>query len=61
MDCLVLKSKNKRTEINKCKPAAMANSVQLSNDYLSIYAPFITEGRVSLLDGSVEVPIQNYA
>ncbi len=64
-DCLVLKSKNKHAEINTFKPAAMANAVHLgeteiniSNDYLSTYAPFITEGRVSLLDGSVEVPIK---
>ncbi len=66
-DCLILKSKNKRTETSKFKPAAMANSVHLGdteievkplNDYLSTYAPFITEGRVSLLDGSVEVPIK---
>ncbi len=65
MDCLVLKIKNKHAEINTFKPAAMANAVHLgeteiniSNDYLSTYAPFITEGRVSLLDGSVEVPIK---
>ncbi len=45
----------------------MANSVHLGdteieikppNDYLSTYATFISEGLVSLLDGSVEVPIK---
>lgn len=66
-DCLILKSKNKRVETGKFKPAAMANSVhlcdsdtdiKLSNNCLSSFSPFITEGRVSLLDGSMEVPIK---
>lgn len=65
-DCPILKEKNKQIDVNKFKPAAVANSVhssgaesedKLFNDYLSTYAPFITEGRVSLSDG-VEVPVR---